>query len=364
MKKIFQTKSNFHKYARLAIIILVILAAIFAIIQKQQSDEQSAENKTIKDNIEESQPTEHNSINCSSNEVVEKFNTGAKEGTCPSLRVSANDILVGAQKDSIPAIDEPRFVSAQDTRFSDNELIIGLKINSDIRAYPYSILNWHEIVNDTVGGVPVTITYCPLCETNSVFIREIGENKKETTFGVSGGLYHSCLVMYDRSAESLWTQPWGVAVSGPNINEQLERIPAARTTLGEWKEKYPETLVLSDDTGHSRDYNHYPYGDFYTNSEILFPARNQDKRNGHPKDITFILFEKETKNPFDLYGGSAAQVKLNDLREEEKIQIKINDKDIEVVYDKELNSAQAFSEGREVPLMAAFNFVFHAFFEK
>jgi len=160
--------------------------------------------------------------------------------------------------------------------------VIGLEINGDLRAYPLSILVWHEIVNDNVGGVPVAITYCPLCFTNQVFERVI--DGQEVEFGTSGKLYNSNLVMYDRLTESYWSQALGKAITGELTGYQLNIIPFDVITWKDWKNIHPDTIVLTTDTGHVRAYGVDPYGDYYTDSRIIFPIDNKDDRM-HPKEI-------------------------------------------------------------------------------
>jgi len=138
----------------------------------------------------------------------------------------------GPPKDGIPSIDDPQFVIASEAEFvSDNDVIIGLEINGETKAYPLSILVWHEIVNDDVGGTPVAVTYCPLCFTNQVFERTINGNEVE--FGTSGKLYNSNLVMYDRLTESYWSQALGTAIVGELAGYELEKTPFDVIT---WKE--------------------------------------------------------------------------------------------------------------------------------
>lgn len=298
---------------------------------------------------------------CHPHSLLSRF--GEDKTQCPATRINRDDLLVGNPvKDGIPALDSPQFVSADETEFGDDELIIGLEINGEARAYPYAILNWHEIVNDLVGGVPVAVTYCPLCETNSVFIRRLGG--LETTFGVSGGLYHSCLVMYDRATESLWVQPWGAPIAGKHLSSpQLRRVPAVRTTLGQWKQKHPATSVLSADTGYYRNYRRYPYGTFYTDERIYFPVRNQEKRKVHPKEISFVVFNDENAQPFDKYGGEAVAFTLKELREKKTIKSRLGEEEIVISYDDQLDWVKAVSGERSLAVMAAFGFVPPAFFE-
>ena len=187
----------------------------------------------------------------------------------------------GPPPDGIPSIDNPKFILIQeaDDLLEDSELVLGININGDIRAYPLQILVWHEIVNDKVGGVPVTVTYCPLCFTNQVFNRTI-ENGQILDFGTSGKLYNSNLVMYDRTTKSLWSQAMSQAIVGKFAGIKLERIPFDVGYWKEWKQLYPDSKVLSTDTGSTRAYGADPYGDYYTNGDVLFPVSNSDDRLG------------------------------------------------------------------------------------
>jgi hypothetical protein len=192
----------------------------------------------------------------------------------------------GPPRDGIPSIDSPKFVSAEDAGLQDSDLVLGLNINGDIRAYPLNILVWHEIVNDEVGGTPVAVTYCPLCFTNQVFHRTIDNQTVE--FGTSGKLYNSNLVMYDRTSESLWSQALSQAIVGEHAGKKLERIPFDVAFWREWKALYPESKVLSQDTGFGRPYGVDPYGNYYTDPNILFPVSHRDDRLG-PKEIVVGL---------------------------------------------------------------------------
>jgi Protein of unknown function (DUF3179) len=191
----------------------------------------------------------------------------------------------GPPPDGIPSIDEPKFISIQeaDKYLEDSELVLGANINGDVRAYPLQILVWHEIVNDKVGGVPVAVTYCPLCFTNQVFNSTIVDDKGKTVileFGTSGKLYNSNLVMYDRTTKSLWSQAMAQAIVGKLAGVKLERIPFDVSYWKEWKQLYPESKVLSRDTGSTRPYGADPYGDYYTNGDVLFSVSNSDDRLG------------------------------------------------------------------------------------
>ncbi|MGH9983823.1 MAG: DUF3179 domain-containing protein [Nitrososphaeraceae archaeon] len=224
----------------------------------------------------------------------------------------------GPPPDGIPSIDSPKFTSVKeaDKIMEDSELVVGININGDIRAYPLQILVWHEIVNDNLGGVPVAVTYCPLCFTNQVFNRTL-EDGNVVEFGTSGKLYNSNLVMYDRTSDSLWSQALAQGIVGKYAGVNLHRIPFDVANWKEWKELYPESKVLSRDTGSNRPYGADPYGDYYTNSEVLFPISNQDERLG-PKEIVIGLEDN----------GQYKAYKLQDVEDKKIINDKINNKPI------------------------------------
>jgi len=210
--------------------------------------------------------------------------------------VSADQIVSGGPPpDGIPSIDHPKFITAQNATFlsDDGDWVIGINYNGDVRAYPLEILVWHEIVNDVVGGVPVAITYCPLCYSTDAFIRVL--NGTTVQFGTSGRLYNNNLVMYDRLTKSLWSQAWGEAISGNLTGHKLQRVPIDVVTWGEWKKLYPSTLVLSRQTGFARDYSDDPYGAYYYTNEILFPLSHLDKRLPPKTVVLGLTFGDESK---------------------------------------------------------------------
>lgn len=187
----------------------------------------------------------------------------------------------GPGKDGIPSIDEPRFWSAQEAeRFlDDGDRVIGYYHNGVARAYPRRILVWHEIVNDTVGGKPVSITYCPLTGT------ALGFERGDTTFGVSGKLVNSNLVMYDRATGSEYSQILATGIAGPNAGAGLQQTRVIWTTWGNWKSRYPKTQVLSTDTGYIRSYRRDPYGRYNPRrgyyaieSSPVFPVLHESNR--------------------------------------------------------------------------------------
>jgi hypothetical protein len=224
----------------------------------------------------------------------------------------------GPPPDGIPSIDNPKFISVQEASkfLKDSELVLGLNINGDVRAYPLQILVWHEIVNDNVGAVPVAITYCPLCFTNQVFNRTIDE-RVVAEFGTSGKLYNSNLVMYDRTTKTLWSQALAEGIVGKYAGTKLQRVPFDVAYWKEWKQLYPDSKVLSRDTGSNRPYGADPYGDYYTNSDVLFPVSNKDSR----LDLKEIVVGFENKGQFKAY-------KQQDIENKKVINDQVNGKPI------------------------------------
>ena len=165
----------------------------------------------------------------------------------------------GPPKDGIPPVDRPVFESIDAARgwLQGTAPVIALEVEGQARAYPLAILTWHEIVNDTLGGVPVVVTFCPLCNTALVFERTLAGVTHD--FGTTGKLRHSDLVMYDRQTESWWQQATGQAIVGELAGEKLVFLPAQITSLDAFAETWPGADVLSRETGQSRDYGRNPY---------------------------------------------------------------------------------------------------------
>lgn len=209
----------------------------------------------------------------------------------------------GPPKDGIPSIDNPKFESATEANnwLKPDDLVLGFFHKDEARAYPLRILNWHEIVNDTVAGDAVLMTYCPLCFTGIAFSRVV--NGQAVEFGTSGNLINSNLVMYDRTTDSLWTQLGGEAIIGVNLGEKLTQLPSDTVTWADWKSAHPETKVLSRDTGFARDYDFNPY-EGYEVSRDTFGTPFTDSRL-HPKDKVFGI---EISGKFKAYSDAALKV--------------------------------------------------------
>ena len=191
--------------------------------------------------------------------TVSALREGMTAPLLPEPLVSPLDVLSGGPPpDGIPSIDVPEFERATDIGIlQPQEAVVTLTLNGDARAYPVQVLLWHEIVNDTVGGEPVTITYCPLCNTAIGYYRQLGDRILD--FGTSGRLYNSALVMYDRQTESLWAHYTGQAIAGALTGSQLELIPVATVAFETFLDEHPNGLVLTRPGGFGRSYGTNPY---------------------------------------------------------------------------------------------------------
>lgn len=208
-----------------------------------------------------------------SKETVLTTSEGLRYIVDPSLLVAS-----GADKDGIPSIDMPSYVSVEeaDQWISDNELVLVLSYKGVTRVYPLQILVWHEIVNDIVAGDPILITYCPLCGSGMAYDRRIAGAAVE--FGTSGNLYNSNLVMYDRQTGTYWSQMEGIAIVGELSGQQLVPISLDTVVWRDWKTAHPDSEVLSQATGFNRDYGLDPYGGYYEDNHTWFPVQVRDDR--------------------------------------------------------------------------------------
>jgi len=198
----------------------------------------------------------------------------------------------GVVKDGIPALIDPRHVPAADAGYlDDDELVFGVAIDGDARAYPLRIMDWHEMFNDVVGGVPVALAYCTLCGSGILFETLLDDRDTRLVFGSSGFLNRSNKLMYDHGTNSLWNQFTGRPVVGPLTGSGIElRIrPVAITTWAAWRERQPQTQVLSLETGYARDYTPgRPYAAYFNSPDLMFPAPTTDDRL-KPKDYVYAL---------------------------------------------------------------------------
>ncbi len=209
---------------------------------------------------------------CSSEQRVKEDDEAAvKEKKVYDIwRVDIEHVESGCDRpDCIRSIDAPKFISTDKVDFLDDEdLVIGIKMGATEKCYPHAILNWHEIVNDIVNGKEVAINYCPLTGSGMAWNRRI--NGKLTDFGVSGMLYNSNIMPYDRVTRSAWSQMKQLCVNGELLDSTATTYQVIETTWGTWKKLYPGSAVVSTETGMQRDYLRYPYDAYRTNDEIYF----------------------------------------------------------------------------------------------
>lgn len=199
----------------------------------------------------------------------------AAEYDLSNLRIPRDEIHTLLPRDAIPALTNPpnEPVSSATWLSGDARLVVA-RVGDDVLGVPISVLNWHEIVNVEVGGEPVAVAYCPLCDSASIFSRRVGSVGSEAVleFGVSGALYNSNVLMYDRKERGLWSQLGMTAVSGPRSGESLRMMPVVVLTLREFKAAYPSAPVVSRQTGHRRDYTASPYEQYFKGQELIVPV--------------------------------------------------------------------------------------------
>lgn len=275
--------------------------------------------------------------------------------------IDYSEILSGGPpKDGIPSIDNPKFVPVTaENDLAPTEPVVGLVIGGEARAYPLRILTWHEIVNDVIGGKPVTVTYCPLCNSAIVFDRTL--DGKVLEFGTTGKLRNSDLVMYDRTTESWWQQFLGEAIVGELTGKKLKMLPSRLESWERFAARHPEGSVLVPGNENIRSYGQNPY-DGYDSSAVPFLYRGEMPEGIEPMARVVAV------------GQTAWSMTL--LRESGKIE----SGDLVLTWEAGQNSAldhRTISKGRDVgnvvvqqrkngelhdvPYDVTFAFVFHAF---
>lgn len=262
----------------------------------------------------------------------------------------------GPPRDGIPAIDRPRFVGADAAGLAEGDRVLGIARNGIARAYPMRILNWHEIVNDRFGDEAIAVTYCPLCGTGIAFeARVAGQTAR---FGVSGLLYNSDVLLYDRATESLWSQILGRAVAGPLKGTALTSVPLTHTSWAAWRERHPRTAVLSTDTGHPRDYTNDPYHGYDKVARLLFDVQHRDGRLPLKDWVLGLALGGAVK----AYPLSVPQRRA-DARG--RLTDQLGGRTVEIRYDRRHRSAEAFdADGRALAGVLAFWFAWVAFHPK
>jgi hypothetical protein len=258
----------------------------------------------------------------------------------------------GPPRDGIPSIDKPRFMSpAKADYLNPDDRVLGITFEGESRAYPIRILNWHEIVNDEIKGKAVAVTYCPLCGSGIVYSADI--DGKAHKFGVSGLLYNSDVLLYDRETETLWSQILSKGISGELVNKKLKVIPSSHTSWKTWKSKHPDTRVLSNKTGFARDYKRSPYGSYDNNVSTYFPVEFKSKRY-HPKErvLGVTLNGKHKVYPFSELAKNKGTVLYDNF----------GGKQLKLVFDVENRDGQIKdSSGKILTSVNTFWFAWYAF---
>jgi len=266
------------------------------------------------------------------------FQSGGLKTNTAITAISLDKVLDGGPgKDGIPAITNPKFTSVAEAKkwLKDDADGIVVTVGKTTRFYPYNIIVWHEIVNDVIEKKPLVVTFCPLCGSAIVFDAMI--DGKSEQFGVSGKLYESNLLMYDKTTESLWSQIIGEAVVGDRTGQQLTVYQSQVMKFKVAMEKYPNMDVLSEKTGYSRSYDVSPYGDYDTNDKIYFPISINDTRLP-AKEIMYIVNIDDHSVAF----------KRNALSESKTATVSVGDKKISaIILDGEIQVKS--EEGNIIP---------------
>lgn len=259
----------------------------------------------------------------------------------------------GPPRDGIPAIEQPKFVHAGQAKLDGADRVLGVAFGGKARAYPVRILNWHEVVNDRLGDRRIVVTYCPLCGTGMAF--DAPASARGKPFGVSGLLYNSDVLLYDRATESLWSQIAQTAISGTLKGTRLESIALTHTTWADWRRRHPATEVLSTDTGFERDYGRDPYAGYDKLQRLMFEVEHRDDRFPLKEWVLGIQVGGTAKAyPFSVLSRAVdAKGELRDT---------VGGKRLRVRYDRAHGTAEAFDAGGQpLPAVMAFWFAWVAF---
>ncbi len=272
----------------------------------------------------------------------------------------------GPAKDGIPAIDDPHFTPTEDVDWLDGrEPVIAVTVGGETRAYPIQILIWHEIANDDIGGTPVAVTFCPLCNTAIVFDRRLDGDV--LSFGTTGKLRESDLVMYDRKTESWWQQFGGEALVGTLAGKKLAQLPARMVSWDEFRSDHPTGLVLDKETGFFREYGANPYAGYDSiDSPPIFATRNEDDDRLPPKErVVYVAV-----------GDEAFAVPFTSLAETRVVEIETDEGELAVRWQpgvasaldevtiaqgRDIGAAAVFLDGKPVPFIEPFWFAVAAF---
>ncbi|WP_120498541.1 DUF3179 domain-containing protein [Kiloniella sp. EL199] len=247
----------------------------------------------------------------------------------------------GVHKDGIPSLDNPEMIPAGKADYMrDDDLVFGVSINGDTRAYPLRIMNWHEMFNDVIGGVPVALAYCTLCGSGILYETDLGDGKEPMIFGSSGFLYRSNKLMFDRRTHSLWNQFTGRPVVGALTGTDLElkTRPVTITSWKQWKAHHPKTTVLDINTGYRRDYGSgVAYREYFASPELMFPALVDQSENA-AKSYVFVLRIQDKEQAWP----------LSEFRDGQVIQDKVAGQKIILIGNEKTRTVRAYAGNDEV----------------
>jgi hypothetical protein len=258
----------------------------------------------------------------------------------------------GVKRDGIPSINRPNFVAASDATFlGKKDRVLGVYRNGIAKAYPIRILDRHEVVNDKFADEGVVVTYCPLCFSGMAF--SIGTNSIARTFGVSGLLFNSDVLLYDHQTGSLWSQIRSQAVSGALKGTEIRPVVAAHTTWRDWLNRYPDTQVLSTDTGYGHTYRKSPYVEYQRSRQLMFPVNNRSNKYSNKELVLGVTI-----------GDSFKAYPFKELRkrDQESFSDVIDGTEITIEWQEKEKFARAISpEGEEIPTVIVYWFAWYAF---
>ncbi len=265
---------------------------------------------------------------------------GGERSLPENMKIRLEEITWGGvQVDGIPSLDNPKLIKAGEADYLlDDDLVFGVEINGDARAYPLRIMGWHEMFNEVIGGVPVALAYCTLCGAGILFETDVEGRDEPFVFGSSGFLYRSNKLMFDRQTDSLWNQFTGEPVSGPLVDSgiKLKIRPVAITSWARWKKQNPDTRVLSLDTGHRRDYGSgVVYKAYFASPDLMFPAvvaREDDVRR---KDYVFGIRDVGAAKAWPLAAFAGGRV-INDA---------VGNREVVLIGDAATRTVRAYDRG-------------------
>ncbi len=269
------------------------------------------------------------------------FNNNGNNPTDNEWLIPWNEVKDGGPgKDGIPSLSTPPHSNneAMEDYMEEDDLIIGIKVGNVVRGYPHIILDWHEIINDQIGDAKFALTYCPLTGTGIAWDR-ILNNGEETTFGVSGLLYNTNLIPYDRKTDSNWSQMRNECVNGNLSGEDPVQYQVIETKWSTWKSMFPEAEVVGVNTGFDRNYGNYPYGTYINNNDyLIFPISPDDDRLPRKERVLGIRDNRDAKvYRFSSFSTSAIQIISDQYKGDEIIVVGNADKEFMVAFKKELS---------------------------